>query len=112
MQTATKLEFCKLINLLDVSYEEETKEQRERWMRNVLNSVGSEGMTLDCAYDYNTKMFSANEVEFVAEGEVDLYVFCGSAYEEERFYNKDAFIVKERATGDYYALVTDELYDV
>ena len=107
------LSFCKLIKRINVSYEEETQEQHERWVRNVVRSVGADAYTFDTDNDgYVGKEFTADEIEFVSAGEVDLYVFCGSAYEEERFYNKEAFIVKERATGDYYALETEDIYDI
>ena len=108
-----KIEFCKLVKCIDLRYEEDTDETFARWQRNVLNSVGADGYTFDCDSDgYNTKELSADEVEFAAAGEVDLWAFMGSAYEDERFYAKEAFIVKEKATGDYYALSTDDLYEI
>ena len=106
MQTAT---FVKLINLLDVVYEEETQEQRERWVRNVMRSVGKEGYTLDDAGDsYTVKEFATDEIEFVT---VDCYYFMGSAYEQERFYAQDFICVMEKATGDYYAYETQEIFE-
>lgn len=99
--------FVKLINLLDVVYEEETQEQRERWVRNVLNSVGKEGYTLDDAGDsYTVKEFTTDEIEFV---NVDCYFFMGSAYEDERFYAQDWITVREKATGDIYAYETEQI---
>jgi hypothetical protein len=104
-----KKNFVKLCNLLDITYEDETAEQKARWMRNVLGSVGSEGYCLDTnGDDYTVKQFSADEVEFDA---VDCYNFMGSAMEQERFYSAEWFVVREKATGDLYALETEDIYE-
>ena len=102
-----KRTFVKLVNLLDITYEGETQEQRERWKRNVLNSVGAEGYSLDDAGDdYTVAEFSTDDIEFVT---VDCYFFMGSAYEEERFYAMDWITVREKATGDLYAYETEQI---
>ena len=104
-----KKTFVKLRNLLDVSYEGETAEEAKRWKQNVLNSVGTEGYCLDDSGDeFNTKMLAADEVEFV---DLQCYNFMGSAYEQERFYSAEWFVVREKATGDLYALETDDIYE-
>lgn len=109
----SKLEFCKLVKCVDLRYAEDTDEAFARWQRNVLNSVGADAYTFDAdEFGYVTQEFSADEVEFVEAGEVNLFAFMGSADEDERFYAKEAFIVCERATGDYYALSTEELYEI
>ena len=101
--------FVRLCNLLDITYDGETAEQAARWKRNVLNSVGTEGYCLDDSGDaYNTKMLAADEVAFV---DLQCYNFMGSAYEQERFYSADWFVVQEKATGDYYALETEDIYE-
>ncbi len=105
METRT---FVKLINLLDITYEGETAEQNIRWKMNVLDSVGEFGYTLDCDNDYITKEFTTDEIEFDS---ADCYNFIGSAYEDERFYAADWIVVKERATGELYAYMTEEIYE-
>ncbi len=105
METRT---FVKLINLLDITYEGETAEQNIRWKMNVLDSVGEFGYTLDCDNDYITKEFTTNDIEFAT---VDCYNFMGSANEAERFYAADWIVVKERATGELYAYMTEEIYE-
>jgi len=104
-----KKEFVRLCLLQDITFEGETAEQRASWVANVTDSVGSEGYGLAGTDDYDTALFSADEVDFA---EVNLYCFMGSEYEQERFYTKEAFIVQEKATGDYYALLTEELFEV
>ena len=105
-----KRTFVRLCNLLDVTYEGETDEQRKAWVRNVVNSVGTEGYSLDDGDgdEYITKEFSTDEIEFDS---ADCYFFMGSAYEEERFYMQDWLVVREKATGDYYALETEDIYE-
>ena len=104
-----KKNFVKLCNLLDIVYEGETVEERKRWMANVLGSVGATGFCLDTnGDDYTVKQFSADEVEFE---DLDCYNFMGSAYEQERFYSAEWFVVREKATGDLYALETEDIYE-
>ncbi len=110
MQTATAT-FVKLVNLLDFMCEGETQEQRERWQRNVLNSVGKEGYTIDEHADgsgYISKDFTTDEIEFAS---ADCYMFMGSEYEDERFYAMDWIVVKEKATGDLYVYETQQIYE-
>ena len=104
-----KRTFVKLVNLLDITYEGETQEQREQWKANVLNSVGEDGYGLaDDECDYIIKEFSTDEIEFVT---VSCYNFMGSAYEQERFYAADWITVREKATGDLYVYETEGLYE-
>jgi hypothetical protein len=103
-----KRNFVKLIKLVDIAYEGETEAQRERWLRNVINSVGEDAYSLDVDDDYKTKQFTTDEIEFVT---VDCYNFMGSAYEDERFYAADWITVVERATGDVYAYETEEIFE-
>jgi hypothetical protein len=104
-----KKNFVKLCNLLELTYEEDTEAQRKRWVANVTMSVGTEGYCLDTnGDDYTVKQFSADEVEF---DEVDCYNFMGSAMEDERFYSAVWFVVREKATGDLYALETEDIYE-
>ena len=102
--------FIKLINLLDVTYDNETAEQKARWQRNVLNSVGTRGYTLDegDGTEYVSKEFTTDEIEFA---DADCYFFMGSAYEDERFYAQDWLVVKERATGDLYVYETEQILE-
>ena len=107
MQAETR-NFVKLIKLVDLRYEEETQEQRERWLRNVKRSGVEEGYTLaDDGDAYITKQFTTDEIEFTT---VVCYNFMGSAYEDERFYAADWITVVERATGDVYAYETEEMF--
>ena len=102
--------FVKLCNLLDITYEGETAEQRAAWIANVTGSVGENGYGLDAGDDdYTTAIFSTDEIEFVT---VDTYNFMGSAYEQERFYATDWIVVREKATGNLYAYETEGIYDV
>ena len=100
--------FVRLRNLLDITYEGDTAEELARWKANVLNSVGSEGYTMDDGVgdDWVTEEFSTDEIEFAT---ADCYNFMGSAYEQERFYGADWIVVREKATGDLYAYLTDEM---
>ena len=109
MKAELKKTFVKLRNLLDVSYEGETAEEAKRWKQNVLNSVGTEGYCLDDSGDeFNTKELAADEVAFV---DLQCYNFMGSAYEQERFYSANWITVQEVATGTYYALETEDIYE-
>jgi len=104
-----KRNFVKLVRLVDLTYEEDTAEQRARWINNVLTSVGEDAYSIDTSgYDYVTKEFTTDEIEFVT---VDCYNFMGSAYEQERFYAADWIVVKEKATGDLYAYETQEIFE-
>jgi hypothetical protein len=102
--------FVKLCNLLDITYEGETAEDRARWVANVTGEVGTNAYGLaDNGDDYTTAIFSTDEIEFVT---VDTYNFMGSAYEQERFYATDWIVVREKATGDLYAYETEGIYEV
>jgi hypothetical protein len=101
--------FVKLCNLLDITYEGETAEQRAAWVANVTDSVGTDAYGLDDTGGENiTAMFSTDEIEFVT---VETYSFIGRAYEQEDFYNTDWLVVREKATGDLYAYETEEIYE-
>ena len=105
-----KRNFVKLCNLLDISDEMETAEDKARWERNVLDSVGTEGYWLAASDDgdYIIKQFSTDEIEFV---DVNCYFIMGSATEQERFYAQDFITVREKATGDLYAYETQEIFE-
>jgi hypothetical protein len=104
-----KRNFVKLVKLVDLTYAEDTAEQRARWIKNVLNSVGAEAYGIDTSgYDVVTEEFSADEIEFVT---VDCYNFMGSALEEERFYSADWITVQAKTTGDIYAYETEDLFE-
>lgn len=103
-----KRNFVKLCNLLDIAYEGETTEQRAGWVRSVTDSVGEYGYTIDCNNcEYTMKQFSTDEIEFV---DIDCYNFMGSADEPERFFAAKWLTVVEKATGDYYAYETDDVF--
>jgi len=102
-----KRTFVKLINLLDITYEGETFEQKASWENNVLHSVGDEAYTMqDDDSGWVTKDFATNEIAFDT---ASCYNFMGSAYEQERFYAADWIVVRELATGDLYAYLTEEM---
>ena len=105
-----KRNFVKLCNLLDISDEIETAEDKARWVRNVLDSVGEDGYSLAATVDGEmiVKQFSTDEIEFVT---VNCYFIMGSATEQERFYAQDFITVREKATGDLYAYMTEEIYE-
>ena len=102
--------FVKLCNLLDITYDGETAEQKERWMRNVLNTVGSEGYGLytDEEGCEETAEFTCAEMEFAS---VDVYDFMGSATEDERFYAKDIVVFMNKANKNYYVLNAENLWE-
>lgn len=102
--------FVRLQNLLTVSYEMETAEDKAAWTANVLNSVGEHGYCFE-ADEHGCEVtgeFTCDEMEFAS---VDVYDFMGSAYEQERFYARDIVVFKHKATGDYYVLNSEDLYD-
>ena len=105
-----KRNFVKLCNLLDISDEMDTAEDKAKWVRNVLDSVGTEGYWLAASEDgdYIVKQFSTDEIEFV---DVNCYFIMGSATEQERFYAQDFITVREKATGDLYAYETQEIFE-
>ena len=105
-----KRNFVKLCNLLDISDEIETAEDKARWVRNVLESIGKNGYSLAADVDGEmiVKQFSTDEIEFVT---VNCYFIMGSAYEQERFYAQDFITVREKATGDLYAYETQEIFE-
>ena len=105
-----KRNFVKLCNLLDISDEIETAEDKARWERNVLESVGEDGYSLAATVDGEmiVRQFSTDEIEFVT---VYCYFFMGSATEQERFYAQDWITVREKATGDLYAYETQEIFE-
>lgn len=105
-----KRTFVKLVKLQDITWSGVTEKEQADWVANVINSVGENGYGLDVGDDdYATAEFSAEEVTFA---EVDCYNFMGSAYEQERFYSADWVVVQEKATGDYYAYETEEIYEM
>jgi hypothetical protein len=106
----TKRTFVKLCNLLDWTDENETAEQALAWKNNVLRSVGVSAYSFaEEDYCNVTKELGTDEIEFV---DVACYGVMGSAYEAERFYEMDWVTVKEKATGDIYALETEGIYDL
>ncbi len=105
-----KRNFVKLCNLLDITYEMDTAEDKAKWVRNVLESVGEDGYWLAVSDDGEmiVRQFSTDEIEFVT---VNCYFFMGSATEQERFYAQDFITVREKATGDLYAYETQEIFE-
>jgi hypothetical protein len=78
----------------------------DAWVRNVYGSVGRNGYSFAGADGYDTAEFACDEMEFA---DVSVYDFMGSAYEQERFYNRDIVTFKHKATGEYYVLNADDL---
>jgi hypothetical protein len=105
-----KKEFVRLCNLLDITYEGETAEQRASWIANVTGTVGEDGYTFatDAEGCEDTAEFACDEMEFA---DVSVYDFMGSAYEQERFYTRDIVTFKHKATGEYYVLNADNLQE-
>lgn len=102
--------FVRLQNLLTVSYEMDTAEDKAKWIANVLNSVGENGYCFEADESGSevTGDFTCDEMEFAS---VEVYDFMGSATEQERFYARDIVVFKHKATGDYYVLNSEDLYD-
>lgn len=101
-----KREFVKLIKLVDLTYEGDTAESNARWLRNVHNTGVAEGYTYAGDDGYDSDEFACDEMEFA---DVKVYNFMGSAYEDERFYERDIVTYKHKATGDYYVLYEEDL---
>lgn len=100
-----KKEFVRLELLQNLFVDEEGY---DAWVANVLGSVGSNGYSFAGEDDYDTADFACDEMEFA---DVDVYDFMGSAYEQERFYRRDIVTFKHKATGEYYVLNADDLFD-
>jgi hypothetical protein len=84
--------------------------EHEAWVANVTSSVGTEGygIATDDEGDVDVVQFTCDELEFA---DVAVYDFMGSAYEQERFYEKDIVVFKHKATGEYYVLNADDLFE-
>ena len=100
--------FVRLVNLLDITYEGETAEQKASWIANVTNSVGTEGYTFAGTDELDIAEFACDEMEFV---DVDVYDFMGSEYESERFYVRDIVVFMHKETKEYYVLNADDLLE-
>ena len=100
--------FVRLQLLQDITYEGDTAEQRASWIANVLGTVGAEGYTFAGTDDVDTAEFACDEMEFA---DVSVYDFMGSEYEQERFYVRDIVTFKHKATGNYYVLNADDLFE-
>lgn len=105
-----KKEFVRLCLLQDISYSEETVEQRDAWLRNVYGSVGrnSYSFATDAEGCEDAEEFACEDMEFA---DVSVYDFMGSAYEQERFYRRDIVTFKNKATGEFYVLNADNLME-
>lgn len=104
----TTRKFAKIIKLLDIAYDGETEENSAQWKANVTSSGVADGYAIDnddsnCLF---TKEFTTDEIEFV---DLKCYNFMGSEDGPERFYGADWITVRERATGDMYAYLTEEI---
>lgn len=80
-----------------------------KWQRNV-HSLGVQddyAAVRDNGFD--TQLFAADDIEFA---DITVYAFSETEYDLHYFYVKDCFAVQSRATGFYYALLTDDLFDV
>lgn len=105
-----KKEFVRLQNLLTLTYEGDTAEARAAWLQNVKSSVGEAGYCFAQDDDGcgDTAEFACDEMQFA---DVDVYDFMGSALEQERFYRRDIVTFKHKATGEYYVLNAEDLYE-
>jgi hypothetical protein len=105
-----KKEFVRLCNLLDITFDGETAEQKASWIANVTNTVGENGYSFATDDDgcVDVAEFSCDEMEF---DDVSVYDFMGSAYESERFYARDIVVFRHKATGEYYVLNADDLQE-
>lgn len=100
--------FVRLQKLVDLTYEGDTAQERERWLRNVKVSGVEDGYTYadDDAGCWDIEDFTCDEMEFV---DATVYDFAGSAYEDERFYARDIVVFKHKENGELYVLYTDDL---
>lgn len=103
-----KRTFVLLQLLTAVSYEDETAEEKARWLSNLTCSGVADGYTYAGVEDYTREDFDCNELEFADES-IQVYNFMGSANEEERFYVRDIVVFKHTGTGNYYVLDRDDL---
>lgn len=102
--------FVRLCKLQDITYEGDTADAQASWVANVLGTVGENGYTLSTTEDgsEDTAEFACEDLTFE---QVDVYDFMGSAYEQERFYAKDIVTFKHKATGEYYVLNAEDLWE-
>ncbi len=107
-----KKTFVRLCLLQDVDSNCEyiTAEQQEAWIANVLGTVGENGYSMATTEegDVDTAEFTCDEMEFAS---VDVYDFMGSEHESERFYARDIVVFKHKATGNYYVLNAEDLFE-
>lgn len=87
-----------------------------RWQANVEANVawgytlamgGADGVAEDG--EMVLEDFASDELEFVAEGEVQVYDFAGSIEEEERFYGRDEQVYKDKATGRFWLMYREDI---
>ena len=83
------------------------------WQGNVRSTGVAMGLTIatdneDC--NPVTQEFTADELELAAF-EVQMYDFAGSVDEPERFFARDEMIYVDKATGNYWAKDSEELYE-
>jgi len=108
-ETRTFVRLCKLQDV-DKDCEYITEEQQAAWVANVLGTVGEDGYAFatDDSGGEDTAEFTCDEMEFE---QVQVYNFMGSEYEQERFYEKDIVTFKHKATGEYYVLNSEDLFE-
>ena len=101
--------YVKLCNALEAEFNTNDS-QRQKWQQQVEAAVGKTSYTLAITdnYDFITKELADEQVEAV---ELRTVTYVGTLDSELRFYDAQWQTVRELATGDVYALETDDVYD-
>ena len=94
------MNFVKLVKLVDIKDEGESAEQNQRWLNNLKVSEVEDGWT----YTDIVETHLASNMELIETGDIEVFDFMGSAFEDERFYIKDVDVFKHKVTGDYYII--------
>ena len=100
--------YVKLCNALEAEVDANSN-KREQWQQQVEAAVGKRSYMLATEnYDFVVKQLADEQVEAI---ELRTVTCAGTLDSELRFYDTQWQTVRELATGDVYALETDDVYD-
>lgn len=107
-----KKNYAKLIKLVDLTYADESAEERVRWLENVLSTGVEDGYTvqdlIDVEGEETTQVFDTGDMQRTDEA---IYDFIGSEFGRERFYEREEKVYKHK-DGTRWAIYKDELFEV
>ena len=105
-----KRTFLQLTKLTDITFEGETAAQHADFVARVKDECGDNAYTLDIDNEVSAD-FAADELEFV-DTITCWQIMGGMLGTTDRFYVTDWVAVRDKATGKYWALYSDDIYDV